>query len=62
MDENVFGMSIDDIHTNKSVNLANEYHFKSMDEANAEVDKVKSSKATNVTSPKTAKDTKPKAK
>ena len=59
MDENVFGMSIDDIHTNKSVNLANEYHFNSMDE---EIDKKKSSKATNVALPKTSKGTKPKAK
>ena len=62
MDENVFGMSIDDIHTNKSVNLANEYHFNSMDEEIAEIDKKRSSKATNVPSPKTAKGTKPKAK
>ena len=59
MDENVFGMSIDDIHTNKSVNLANEYHFNSMEEEIAEIDKKRSSNATDETSPKTAKGTKP---
>jgi len=50
MDENLFGMSIDDIHTNKSVNLANEYHFKTIDEDLAEINKYKSSKKTNVVS------------
>jgi len=50
MDENLFGMSIKDIHTDKSLNLANEYNFKTIDEDLAAINKAKSSKATNAVS------------
>ena len=50
MDENLFGMSIDDIHTDKSINLAKEYHFKTIDEDIPKTNKSKSSNATNVVS------------
>lgn len=45
MDENLFGMSIDDINTNKSENLANEYHFPTIDDDLADLEKRKSSQA-----------------
>lgn len=44
MDENLFGMSIRDINTDKSVNLANEYHFATIDDDLAELEKQKSQK------------------
>lgn len=45
MDENIFGMSIDDINTDKSVNLAKEYHFATIDDDIAELEKQKSKRS-----------------
>jgi hypothetical protein len=42
MDENLFGMSIDDINTDKSVNLSKEYHFPTIDDDLTELEKQKS--------------------
>ena len=62
MDENLFVMSIDDIHTNKSVNLATEYHFRTIDDDIAEIKKSKSSNSKNVVSVERPDETKSDAK
>lgn len=43
MDENIFGMSIKDINTDKSINLAKEYHFSTIDDDISDFEKRKTS-------------------
>jgi len=47
MDENLFEMSIDDINSHKTINLAKDYNFKTIDDDIAKTNKSKSSYASN---------------
>jgi len=50
MDENLFEMSIDDIKSHKTINLAKDYNFKTIDDFIPKTDKPKSSNITNTVS------------
>jgi len=51
MDENLFEISIDDINSHKTIDLAKDYNFKTIDDYMPKTNNPKSSNAANIASP-----------